>query len=398
MRKGLAGLILGLSLVVASISWAGFIMSRTVLDPGRSERLAVQVFDNEELRSVLVSRLAESLGAAVPGDIVIPSQTLEAAAGVALDNPQVQALVQEAIVDTHRQALEGDVQPVIIDSSVISDALRTGLVQTSPELEATLPELPAASIELPTSGLNFLGTLKGFVDQVTLLAALTALAGGATALVITSDRPSVLRRVAFWAFGASLFWLLVGFGIPYLAGLVGPASSALITAAIDVFFGAMIRPAIFMGAVGIGLLIASLVWTGVAERQPARVAQPARTPRGQGAINTANRIGTAGPTAPVEGYGRPIPQRPIDQTVVQSSPLIPQQEPTARPGHSTAPVSQAPSPAAGTQPGTPTNPTQPSTTPDNVWAPETQPRRDPVWVEGRGYVDPDDPTLRTPDR
>lgn len=388
MRKGFAGLILGLSLVVASISWAGFIMSRTVLDPGRSERLAVQVFDNEELRSVLVTRLADSLGAAIPGDIVVPSQTLEAAAGLALDNPEVQALVQNAIVDTHRQALEGDVQPVVLDSTVISNALRTSLVAANPNLEAAIPELPAATIELPTSGLNFLGTLKGFVDKVTILAALVALAGGATALVITSDRPSVLRRVAFWAFGASLFWLIVGFGVPYLAALVGPASSAIITAAIDVFFGAMIRPALFMGAVGVGLVVASLAWTAVADRQPARVAQPARTPRGQGAVNTANRIGTAAPTAPIEGYGRAVPQRPIDQTVVQSSPLIPEQAPSAHPGPAATPASPAPSPAP--------NPTgaQPAA---DAWAPDpVASPRDPIWVEGRGYVDPDDPTFPTP--
>lgn len=383
MRRGFAGLILGLSLVVASISWAGFIMSRTVLDPGRSERLAVQVFDNDELRSVLITRLADSLGAAIPGEIVVPDQTLEAAASLALDNPEVQNLVQATIVDTHRQALEGDVQPVVIDSAVISNALRSSLLETNPALEGSIPEIPSTTIELPTSGLNFLGTLKGFVDQVTVLAGLVALAGAVTALVITSDRPSVLRRVAFWAFSASLFWLIVGFGIPRLAGLIGPASSALVTAAIDVFFGAMIRPAIIMGVVGVGLLVASIAWASIADQRPARVAQPSRTPRGQGAKATANRIGTAGAVPTVEGYGRPIPDQPIDQTVVQTRPVA-SQPPTAHPGPtastqpSVPPASQAPRPDVGAPAGAPT-PTP---------APEP---REPVWIEGRGYVDPDDP-------
>ena len=34
MRRGLASLIMGLSLLIATASWAGFVMSRTVLDPG----------------------------------------------------------------------------------------------------------------------------------------------------------------------------------------------------------------------------------------------------------------------------------------------------------------------------------------------------------------------------
>ena len=371
MRKGFAGLILGLSLVVASISWAGFIMSRTVLDPGRSERLSVQVFENEELRSVLVTRLAESLGDALPAQVVVPSQTLEAAASLALDNPAVQQLVQTAIVDTHKAALEGNAQPVVIDSAVLSNVLRGSLVQSNPNLESTLPQVPSASIELPTTGLNFLGTIKGFVDQVTLLAALAGLAGGATALGISNDRPSILRRVSFWAFGASVFWLIVGFGVPYLAGLIGPASSSLTTAAVDVFFGAMITPAIAMAAVGVGLLVASGTWSTFATRNPARVAQPARAPRGAGAKNTATRLGAASATPPVEAYGRPLPNQPIDQTVVQSRPMAAEASPSAHPGPTASPVFPEPGfdPAFG------------------------QARPEPVWIEGRGYVEPDDQSL-----
>lgn len=379
MRRGFAGLILGLSLVVASVSWAGFIMSRTVLDPGRSERLAEQVFENEELRSVLVSRLADSLATALPDDIVVPNQTLEVAASLALDNPEVQQLVQTTIVDTHRAALEGNLESVVIDSSVLGNSLRTSLVQTNPSLEAAIPEVPSATIELPTSGLNFLGTLDGLADRVTVLAAVAALIGGATALVITSDRPSVLRRVAFWAFGASLFWLLVGFGVPRLAALIGPASATITTASVDVFFGAMIQPAIIMGVVGLALLATSIFWTSLAVSRPARVAQPSRAPRGTGAKTTANRMGSASTPRPVETYGRPVPNQPSDRTVVQNRPFGDEVDvgvPSARPG--------------------------PSATTVDPWAGSTEPAsalpaREPIWIEGRGYIDPDDPSLPSKD-
>lgn len=367
MRKGFAGLVLGLALVIASISWAGFIMSRTVLDPGRSERLAVQVFDNEELRSVLVTRLAESLGDALPGEVVVPSQTLELAASLALDNPEVQRLVRTAIVDTHKAALEGNAEPVVIDSSILSNALFDSLVQTNPNLETIVPVVPSTSVELPTSGLNFLGSIKGFADRVTLLAALAALAGGSIALMVTSDRPSVLRRVSFWAFGAALFWLIVGFGVPLLAGLIGPTSSAVTTAAVDVFFGAMITPAMVMAGVGVGLAVTSVAWASAATRHPARVAQPARASRGPGAKNTATRLGVASATPPVEAYGRPVPRGSVDQTVVQSRPIADDGTPAARPGPGATRVSHEPS--------------------------FEQPRAEPIWIEGRGYVDPDEASL-----
>ena len=74
MRRGLAGLILGLSLAIASLAWAGFVMNHTVLDPGRSERLADQMLENETLRAALVSRLADSMAAALPEGTPIRNQ------------------------------------------------------------------------------------------------------------------------------------------------------------------------------------------------------------------------------------------------------------------------------------------------------------------------------------
>ncbi len=362
MRKGLAGLILGLSLVVASVSWAGFVLSRTVLDPGRSERLADQVFDNQELRSVLVSRLADGIGASLPGELPVPAETLELAADVALNNPAVQALVRDSIVETHRAALEGSVEPVLLDGQVLAQALRDALVQARPELDAALPQAPEVSVELPTSGLNVLGTLKNVVDRFTLLTATIAIIGGATALLVTNDRPSVLRRVAFWAFGAALFWFVVGVGVPRAAGLVGPTSSALVTALIDVFFGAMIRPAIIMGVVGAGLLVVSLLWSSLSVRRPANVAQPVRVPRGQGPKVAAVRLSNSQP-GPRQVPIQPVAQPQVDRTTVQPSPTI------------------APEPdSLWAEPDMPAAADKPNSPP-----------RQPGWVEGIGYVEGEGP-------
>ena len=60
MRRALSALILGVSLLVASAAWAGFILSHTVLDPGRSETLADHLLDDPAIRDVIIDRLADS--------------------------------------------------------------------------------------------------------------------------------------------------------------------------------------------------------------------------------------------------------------------------------------------------------------------------------------------------
>ncbi|NNE96241.1 MAG: hypothetical protein HKN24_09460, partial [Acidimicrobiales bacterium] len=74
MRRSLSALVLGLSLVVASIAWAGFTLTQTALDPGRSQELADQVLDNPRFRSALVSVLADRLESLLPEGTALPRQ------------------------------------------------------------------------------------------------------------------------------------------------------------------------------------------------------------------------------------------------------------------------------------------------------------------------------------
>ncbi len=288
MRRGLAALILGLSLVVASVAWSGYVLTHTVLDPGRSERLADQILDNEVLRAALVDRLADSMEAAVPGDAAVPRQLLEAAATTALENPEVENLVRAGIVDMHRSALEGDAEPVTVDAAALGSASREALVAVRPELDALLPAAPTLEVELPVGGLSILGKIRSFVEQATTILAFIAIIGAASAFAIAKNRPAVLRRVAFWAFGTAVFWLIVGFGIPFLADKLAPSSTAIISAIVDVFFGAMIRPGLIMAAFGAACLAASFFWAAGSATAGARLLQPTddapaarRAPAGQ---------------------------------------------------------------------------------------------------------------------
>ncbi len=429
MRRGLAGLILGLSLVLASVAWAGFVMSRTVLDPGRSERLADQVFENEQLRGALSERLATGLQSVIPGDIPVPPELLEQAADLALDDPAVQTLVRDGIVATHRNALEGNSEPVTLDASALGVAGREALVSLRPELAAVVPEIPPVEVTLPTGKLSFLGTIRDFVERFTTICAVLALVGSLSALLLTTDRPAILRRVSFWAFGAAAFWMVVGFGVPWMAKTLAPSSDAIVAAMVDVFFGAMIPPAITMAVVGAALFGASLLWSAVPTgdaRQPAMAhagGQQQAQPQ-QGRRQQTDRRTVAGSTSNI----RPARQDPSQSIPEQRAPQqrAPQQHaPQHQPQHTPPqyfPQQAGQIPIAhqqqrpGAQHGQPVDPTvvqgfPPQGTPGAAAAGSLNPRPvepdpweatrphpiqpdkpQPKWVDGVGYVDPEQPT------
>ncbi len=269
MRRALASLLLSLSLVFATISWSGFIMTRTVFDPGRSERLADELLDNEEVRAVVIDRLAETINNTIPPEVSISDEQLETAAGLVLDDPRVEQLVKEQLVLAHQNALNGVDEPVEVDATVVGQAGRDAAVAQQPSLDAVLPAVPPVEITLPTTGLSWLGTVNDYVRRISLFSGLIAVAGIAVSLVITSNRPRVLRRLAYWAFGAAAFWIVAAFLAPWIVNLISPSSMVLVTAAINVFFEAMITPAIVMAVFGAVLFGISVFLPRLAKQQAA---------------------------------------------------------------------------------------------------------------------------------
>lgn len=341
-------------------------MNRTILDPGRSERLADQVFENEDLRLAVTDRLAQSLQAAIPGEIEVPPELIQQAADLALDDPAVQRLVRDGLVATHRNALEGNSEPVTIDATALGTAARSALVSLSPELETSLPEIPPVEVTLPTGRLSILGSIRNLVEKTTTICAALALVGGVGSLLLTTNRPAILRRVSYWAFGASAFWLVVAYGVPWVARTLSPSSDAIIAAIVDVFFGAMIPPAITLAVVGAALFGASFVWSAAATRDPAprQSRQSEQHEEIRYADDAGGRRMSERRTSPgISSNIRPPREEPQQSIPQQSQPIQP---------HAQQPVAH--------DPWTATNPEPPPV--------ERPPKR---WVDGVGYVDVEDP-------
>jgi hypothetical protein len=379
---------MGLSLVVASASWAGFILSRTVLDPGRSERLADHLLDNEEVRATITERLADAVEARIPDEVPVGRETIDAAAAAALDDPRVEDLIRDGIVQAHQNALNGIDEPVTLDASALGAAGRDAVVAQRPELDAVLPAAPELEVELPNTGLAWLGSVKDAVDRFTRIGAVISLLGISIAFLLARNRPAALRRVAYWAFAASAFWIVAAYAIPAVLERLAPSSVAIAMAAIDVFFGAMITPAIVLACLGASLLLVSLLWPLLIRRRGAasldRGSRPPRQPAYEAHRPSfpASSAGLAAATTNPGGQRPSVTSRPPAPAGQGFQAAQPQARPVPGPPPPLDPTVTFPqiisnhSPSSPPPPPAPAGPPVPPQEPSTWTLPSDQPTQD----------------------
>lgn len=270
VRRALAAALLGISLWIGSLAWSGFLLTRTVLDPDRSRHVAEALYEDEAVRDRLAANIAGGVQAALPPEVPVERSTIDTGAEQALDSPAVEALFVDAFVRTHQAMLgEGDV-PRQIDGGSFGAAGREAVVAARPELDAVLPAAPEVTVPLPTERVPNLGPVRrGLLTAVPLLATAAGV-GAVLALLISSNRPSVIRRAGFWAVGLSAVVLAFAYGIPALAVTVAPSQSEVIAALVGAMAAETRVPAITLGSLGLAGIVLSLFWRAA----PALLADP----------------------------------------------------------------------------------------------------------------------------
>lgn len=260
MRRALAAAILGLSLWVGSLAWTGFVLTRTVLDPGRSEAVAEALYDDDAVRAQLAENLAGAIEAALPPAAGIPRAELDATAVEVLDSPAVEAVFVDALVRTHAAFLGEGEAPEALEAGAFGAAAREALVEDRPELDAVLPPAPELRVPLPTERIPDLGPVREVVGAAVPLLASAAGAGALLALAVTSDRPAVIRRGGFWAVGLGTAVLVFAYGIPALAQRVVPDQSAIVAALVGAMAAATRGPALALAGTGLVAIALSFLW------------------------------------------------------------------------------------------------------------------------------------------
>ncbi len=384
MRRALAAAILGISFWIGSLAWTGFVLTRTVLDPGRSEDVAQALYDDDAVRAQLAQNIADAIEVSLPDGVDVPRPVLEQAATDVLDSPAVEAVFVDALVRTHAAFLGEGEAPDAVEAGAFGTAARQAVVDARPELDGVLPPAPELRIPLPTDRVPNFGPVRDVVVAAVPILAGIAGAGALLALLISSNRPAVIRRAGFWGIGLSAAVLVFAYGIPALAERVAPDQSQIVAALVGAMAAATRGPALALAATGLGAIGLSFIWKAapsladVAAPSP-RQAAAAAGPAGRSPGATAMASSPAASTMPSWTRRRDLPtpgRRPVAST--DATAAMPVSRPPDPDGYARRPSAPAPDPHPG-YPSRPPSSPAPSPSPQSSAAG----RR---WVDGVGWV------------
>ncbi len=319
-RRGLSRILVSLALVVASLAWTGLTLQRTVFDATRSERVITALLDNQAVREALKRQLVGTADAALPEEVrsQITTEELNGAVAVALDDPRVRTAVEHALVNSHRYVIGEMDEPPLLDTTIIDSVLRERLATVNPSVAAALPQIEPIRLALPSAGLSPIAKARQLIVNLTPLLALTAACAALASLVISPNKPGVLRRIGFWAVSLGAVWIVLRFALPALAEKLLGDSGVILASLAKALADGMGGPGVVLFGVGLALLgVASLLArmqrslsatergaqqgpkeTRDQARQPRR-AQADKAPQLQAAARTAGeRIYTGNGSAP----------------------------------------------------------------------------------------------------
>ena len=363
-RRVFAGLVLGPALFVGSLAWSGYLALSTVFDENRSQSVAEELLENDEVRRQLAANIGQAISAAVPAAAPLNREQADSAALAVLDDQRATDLFVQSLGSTHRAFLGQGQAPETLDLNPLAELAREQLAAVSPDAAAALPESLELTVGLPTRWIPNATPVKSLLETAVPLLAGLSLVMFFVAFLTTTDRPSVLRRAAKWAIMTAAFYLVVGWGLPALLPFVAPTQAAVLGALITALLRTALTPSVVLGVVGAALLVASWIWTeGEPEAAPADYRL---SPQPQFDAPPTTHVPPA----------RPQVNAPPQQAVTPpSTPVVPAPGPRQR--------SAGPTPSV--RPPLPTRAAPADSATRSAWTGNRR-SRPPHWVEGYGWV------------
>ena len=420
-RRVIAGLILGPALLIGSFAWSGYLALSTIFDENRSATVAQELLDNEKVKAQVAANIAGAISSALPDGTPVTEEQIDAAALAVLNDGRITGLVINSLGETHRSFLGLNDVPQTVDLNPVAEVAREQIASISPEAAAAIPADTDWSIDLPTENIPNSSPVKTFLETSVPFLAGISLVMVLMAFLATSDRPSVLRKAAFWATGTTAVYLIVGYGVPALLRLAIGDQAEIFAALITALLRTTLVPSIVLAGVGAALFLASWLWPD--ERsQPTRAPAPSAptTPVPTTHIAPVRPQASAPPQQPVTPPSTPVVRATPPSNPVVPADAAPPTDPFAPPVD--IPLTSGPDsgmvppivtgsdttvdPPTEPPPFRPTLPTRAApnervTLPPWTGDPEPPPdpaptggvpkARPPTWVEGHGWVlDPDD--------
>lgn len=305
MLRALSRFVVRVSIVAASLAWAGFVFTHTIGDPGRGERIATAVLDDDEARAEVVAPIA----AAVARTAGLPA-TEQPAVAARVDTLLQDPATARSFVDPFagqwaRMLGADDARPSGYDVGPLLDEILAatpgfgagaGSIGDGGATAGSTDEVVVSAVPMPQARFGWLLPSRGTLTQATSILAAVAAIGFALAFAIGSRR-WVLRRVGAWAAVAGGGWVLVPILAVWAARRWATGADSVIAVALEEAVSGL-RPTALVLLVG-----GVLAFAGSFAPAPSWLGVPVPSPRADGATGDGGAADAVGPRAGVVHTG-----------------------------------------------------------------------------------------------
>ncbi len=200
MRRSLAGLILGLAAIFASLAISGFWLQFTAFSPSRTPGATQNVLRDDTIRNEIARVIAEATAPTLGQNPAAIQKVVRAGAATR----EGSELLEGVVADAHSRLIGNSSKPVVITAEQMVPLVGNEVVATVADAIVDVPTVTAIST----------------TRQV--LKWLIPISGGLAVLLIAlgfaahPERAELLRSISFLLLGTALMLVIIGYIVPAL--------------------------------------------------------------------------------------------------------------------------------------------------------------------------------------
>jgi hypothetical protein len=227
-RSSLGRLFVHIGMLCATLAFASWWTTHTILDTARTRRVTDAVLDNKQLRDFVATRIATATAPAVGPNQAQLTPKLEKV----LDRPDIRAKLEQFVVDAHDHLIGKTTKPAALDQQTTRTLVSAAVPNISLQ---DLAKVHAVTFDVPEVGA--LSSSRRALAGRFWLYFLGAVVLVAVGIAMSDDRRAAVKIVGGWLIGISVvhlfvLWILPVFVVPHVtnnpwAGLVAGVAAAL---------------------------------------------------------------------------------------------------------------------------------------------------------------------------
>lgn len=267
--RSATSLVLGLSLALASLVGSAWTFHREVLDPTRSEELAVRILAAPDVREQLAEETAGGLVQLALPDQLTDLDGLDRAVDAMLASEDLASRIKDRFVSAHQLGINGEREEPFIDDRDLRTTARAVLYQELPGIQLKEPSARRFDMFLPIEGYSILGRLIGPTQWLKSYGLILAGLGIVGSLLVADNRAATCRTAAPWALGSAVGWLLVAGAFRLVSAAATPVPFRAVGETLNAGLSTVAGPATVVALAGVGLLAVGALWPALQRRRGA---------------------------------------------------------------------------------------------------------------------------------